>query len=186
MESPKVTRRKLLEYWWVLPVAGTFGAFGGMFWYASNVTFGKRQPKALHFKAGEIKFVADASDLKNDFDSLEFTYSGVPCVLMQLPESTAASVSLEGRHYAAYSRICTHLGCPVQPLRDKEATALTFNYRIKHPMLGCHCHYSIFDPLEEGKSVFGKALLPLPRVKLSLKERQIFASGLEPAPGSGG
>lgn len=184
--TEKVTRRKLLEYWWVLPVTGTFGAFGGMFWYASRVTFGKKHPGPPAFKAGEVKFIAETASLKEDFATAEFTYSGVPCLLMRIPQSTLGSIEAGGVHYAAFSRICTHLGCPVQPLRDKEATALTFNYRMDHPMLGCHCHYSIFDPLKDGQSVFGKALHPLPRVQLSLKGNRIFASGLEPAPPVGG
>ncbi|GGJ34217.1 Rieske 2Fe-2S domain-containing protein [Deinococcus roseus] len=186
MSKAPINRRKLLEYWWVLPVTGTFGAFGGMFWYASRVTFGKKQVAAPNFKAGAVTLVAETTQLKKDFDSLDFTYAGVPCVLLRLPNPTQSSVTLDGLHYAAFSRVCTHLGCSVQPLRDPEAAALTFNYRISHPMLGCPCHYSIFDPLQEGQSVFGKALYPLPRLKLSLKGRQIFASGLEPAPGSDG
>ncbi len=86
----------------------------------------------------------------------------------------------------AYSRICTHLGCPVNLVRDPEVLAFAFNYRpppgAQHPQLGCRCHFSVFDPLQAGEAVFGKANAPLPRVRLEVRGTAVWATGIEPAP----
>lgn len=65
----------------------------------------------------------------------------------QVPGDTA-----EG--YVAYSKICTHAGCPV---------AL---YRAKAQQLLCPCHQSLFDVVENGAVVSGPADHPLPRLPL--------------------
>ena len=52
--GPHLSRRQLLERWWVVPVAGTLGAFGYMGWYASQVTFGKREAGEPEFQPGSV------------------------------------------------------------------------------------------------------------------------------------
>ena len=54
----RVTRRALLERWWLLPVAGTVGTFGYMGWYATRVTLGKRTPGEPAFGAAPPQRVA--------------------------------------------------------------------------------------------------------------------------------
>ena len=58
---------------------------------------------------------------------------------------------------------------------------MAYKYRpeFEHPVLGCACHFSAFDPEMAGKSVSGPALLPLPRVQLLVQNSEIFAVGLE-------
>ena len=56
--NPNLSRRRLLERWWVVPVAGTLGAFGYMGWYASRVTLGKREAGEPEFEAGDAVRVA--------------------------------------------------------------------------------------------------------------------------------
>lgn len=186
----RVTRRSLLEHWWVVPVAGTVGAFGYMGWYASNVTFNKRRPGRTAFRAVAAQRVAALADLKEDWAEVEFTYDGRPCTLLRVPRATPGGlvVPAEGGEVplAAFSRMCTHLSCPVNLIRDQEVMAFAFNYRPppadRHPQLGCRCHYSIFDPLKGGEAVFGKATLPLPRVQLEVRGGDVYATGIEPAP----
>ncbi|MFC6659020.1 hypothetical protein [Deinococcus multiflagellatus] len=43
MKARRLTRRAVLERWWVLPVAGTAGAFGYMGFYATRVLRGKNE-----------------------------------------------------------------------------------------------------------------------------------------------
>jgi ubiquinol-cytochrome c reductase iron-sulfur subunit len=58
--------------------------------------------------------------------------------------------------YVAYSKICTHAGCPV---------AL---YREGPQQLMCPCHQSTFNVLDGGSVVFGPAARPLPQLPLAL------------------
>jgi len=182
----RVTRRALLERWWLLPVAGTVGTFGYMGWYATRVTLGKRTPGEPAFGAAPPQRVATLADLGTDWAEVTFTYAGRPCTLLRLPAATRGSLAVPGGHLAGFSRVCTHLGCNVNLVRDAEVLAFAFNYRApagqEHPQLGCRCHYSVFDPLKAGEAVFGKALAPLPRVRLERRGADVWATGIEPAP----
>ncbi|AKU17150.1 ubiquinol-cytochrome c reductase iron-sulfur subunit [Luteipulveratus mongoliensis] len=56
----------------------------------------------------------------------------------------------------AYSKICTHVGCPVG-LYEQQT----------HHLL-CPCHQSTFDMTEDCKVIFGPAKRPLPQLKISV------------------
>jgi len=58
--------------------------------------------------------------------------------------------------YVAYSRVCTHAGCPVAQYED-EAQVLV-----------CPCHQSTFDVLDGAKPVAGPAGRPLPQLPLAI------------------
>ena len=58
----------------------------------------------------------------------------------------------------AYSKICTHVGCPVAPLRADHA-----------PLL-CPCHQSTFDVADGGKVVFGPAARTLPQLAITVDD----------------
>lgn len=181
-----LSRRALLERWWVLPVAGTVGAFGYMGWYGSRVLLGKQRAGTPEFVAGTPQRIAAISELERDWAEVTFTYDKRPCTVLRIPRAVLGGLSVGEQHYAAYSRICTHLGCTVNLVRDTEVLAFAFNYRpppeADHPQLGCRCHYSVFDPLQAGEAVFGKANGPLPRVRLERRGDDLYAVGIEPAP----
>lgn len=185
------TRRALLEKWWLLPVAATAGAFGYMGWYATRVTLGKRGAGPPDFQPAVAQRIAPLTDLQTVWADVNFSYAGRPCTLLRVPQAVAGGLALPGGgHAVAYSRVCTHLGCTVNLVRDPEVLAFAFNYRpppdAPHPQLGCRCHYSVFDPLQAGAAVFGKANGPLPRVRLEIRKRVVWATGIEPAPALGG
>ena len=54
----------------------------------------------------------------------------------------------------AYSKICTHVGCPI-----------SLNERTTHHLL-CPCHQSTFDLADAGNVIFGPAGRPLPQLQL--------------------
>lgn len=56
----------------------------------------------------------------------------------------------------AYSKICTHVGCPVA----------LYEQHTHH--LLCPCHQSTFDITDDCKVVFGPASRPLPQLKISV------------------
>jgi ubiquinol-cytochrome c reductase iron-sulfur subunit len=59
--------------------------------------------------------------------------------------------------YIAYSKVCTHAGCPVG-LFSAESNQLL-----------CPCHQSTFDVLNGAKPVFGPAAGPLPQLPLAIQ-----------------
>jgi ubiquinol-cytochrome c reductase iron-sulfur subunit len=58
----------------------------------------------------------------------------------------------------AYSKICTHVGCPI-----------SLNERTTHHLL-CPCHQSTFDLADSGKVVFGPAGRPLPQLPIAVDD----------------
>ncbi|ULH16711.1 ubiquinol-cytochrome c reductase iron-sulfur subunit [Deinococcus sp. KNUC1210] len=185
-----MNRRTLLEKWWLLPVGATVATFGYLGLYAARVTR-KSVPGAPQFGAAAAVRIANLKQVGTQWADVPFSYGGRPCVLLRIPAATRGSLEVGGQHYAAFSRICTHLGCTVNVVRDTEVLAFSFNYRDpdprqQHPMLGCPCHFSVFDPLKSGEAVFGKAHLPLPRVRLEQRGNELWATGIEAAPQIGG
>jgi len=87
--------------------------------------------------------------------------------LIRLPEDLANGT----RGYVAYSRLCTHAGCPV---------AL---YRAAAKELLCPCHQSVFDVVGDGAVVSGPADHPLPRLPIAVAaDGTLVATGDFPGP----
>jgi ubiquinol-cytochrome c reductase iron-sulfur subunit len=92
----------------------------------------------------------------------------VPPELLRLDPSRAGWAP-EG--YVAYSKICTHAGCPVGL------------YRATERKLICPCHQSTFDVLTGATPVFGPAARPLPQLPIQLQPDGTFvATGDYPEP----
>ena len=67
--------------------------------------------------------------------------------------------------FIAYSRICTHAGCPVglyEPLTEQ---------------LFCPCHQSLFDAAEGARPIAGPATRPLPQLPLKVDEDGFITAG---------
>jgi ubiquinol-cytochrome c reductase iron-sulfur subunit len=70
-----------------------------------------------------------------------------------------------------YSKICTHVGCPVGL------------YQPSEHVLFCPCHQSVFDVLEGARPIAGPAARPLPQLPLSVDEEgYLVAQGDFPEP----
>lgn len=88
-------------------------------------------------------------------------------LLIRLP--AASQVGVGG--YVAFSKICTHAGCPV---------AL---YRARAKQLLCPCHQSVFDVLHGGRVVSGPADHALPELPLEIGDDGfVRAAGDFPVP----
>ncbi|GAB2860371.1 Rieske 2Fe-2S domain-containing protein [Actinocorallia aurea] len=71
----------------------------------------------------------------------------------------------------AYSKICTHVGCPA-----------ALYEQTTHRIL-CPCHQSTFDATDGAKVVFGPAARPLPQLPLAVDdEGYLIATGDYPEP----
>lgn len=90
-------------------------------------------------EVGEGEAIAEASGVKPG-SAVAFTDAGTG--------EQAVLLRLEGGEFAAYSAICTHLGCVVA-------------YDGAEGTLECPCHGSIFDPENRAEVVEGPASKPL-------------------------
>ncbi|MGH9164043.1 MAG: ubiquinol-cytochrome c reductase iron-sulfur subunit, partial [Acidimicrobiales bacterium] len=60
--------------------------------------------------------------------------------------------------HVAYSKVCTHAGCPVGL------------YQVERQQLLCPCHQSLFDVLDGARPVFGPATRSLPQLPLAVDD----------------
>jgi len=66
----------------------------------------------------------------------------------------------------AYSKICTHVGCPVGL------------YQADSALLLCPCHQSTFEVLDGARPIFGPAARPLPQLPLAVNDDgELIATG---------
>jgi len=99
-----------------------------------------------------------------------------PVMLIRLRTDTsrtwkAGQEDLHYGDYVAYSKICTHLGCP------------TSLYESQTNRILCPCHQSQFLAIEYGKPVFGPAARPLPQLPITVNDEGYFvATGDFPEP----
>ena len=83
----------------------------------------------------------------------------VPPGLLRLPRGRRAWAP-DG--LVAYSKVCTHAGCPVGL------------YQARTFQLLCPCHQSAFDVLDGARPVFGPAAWPLPQLPLRVDDQGVL------------
>ena len=64
--------------------------------------------------------------------------------------------------YYAFSKVCTHLGCPASLYEDQTNRLL------------CPCHQSQFQANEYARPIFGPATRALPQLPIAVDERGFF------------
>ena len=77
-------------------------------------------------------------------------------------DPTAAEWAPDG--YVAYSKICTHAGCPVGLYRASQHTLI------------CPCHQSEFDVLRGAQPISGPAARPLPQLPIARRADGTFVA----------
>lgn len=99
-----------------------------------------------------------------------------PVMLIRLRPGTPV-IKRQGREtlnygdYFAYSKVCTHLGCP------------TSLYESQTNRILCPCHQSQFIATEYAKPVFGPAARPLPQLPITVNaDGYLIATGDFPDP----
>ncbi|MER5180906.1 Rieske 2Fe-2S domain-containing protein [Streptomyces sp. NPDC002896] len=76
------------------------------------------------------------------------------------PDNIKSKQTLEWSHQGilAYSKICTHVGCPIS----------LYEQQTHHVL--CPCHQSTFDLSDGGQVIFGPAGHPLPQLRIGVND----------------
>jgi quinol---cytochrome c reductase iron-sulfur subunit len=126
------------------------------------------RPEDLDAGAMETVFPFREADRDNE----EALHAGLrrsdsPVMLIRLrPGSpTVQRAGFENFNYGdywAFSKVCTHLGCPTSLFEQRTNRIL------------CPCHQSQFDATHYGKPIFGPATRPLPQLPLDVDDEGYF------------
>ncbi|WP_188943982.1 cytochrome bc1 complex Rieske iron-sulfur subunit [Nakamurella endophytica] len=92
-----------------------------------------------------------------------------PVMLFRLRPNTPVRIrdgqdGFEYGDFYAYSKICTHVGCPVSLYEQQTGRVL------------CPCHQSQFDIFDGARPVFGPAARPLPQLPIGLDDEGYFVA----------
>jgi arsenite oxidase small subunit len=181
-QNSAVTRRKLLEYWWLAPISAAGGFFVWFGIRSYRILLGKPAPTAQpNFKTGARVAVGTLEEFPEFWNAKVFQYGSGSAILIRVKGAQPGGLTIRGSNFIALSRRCTHLGCNCEYIKNPEIASMAYKYRpeFNHPVLGCACHFSAFDPELAGKSVSGPALEPLLRLQLEVNGKQLFAVGTE-------
>jgi ubiquinol-cytochrome c reductase iron-sulfur subunit len=120
-------------------------------------------PSGVPIKASDVTlgsaFHVIPEGLNQTSDPLEQKAKAAVLLMRLQPEDLHVSPSRKTWNYegiVAYSKICTHVGCPVA-LYEQQT----------HHLL-CPCHQSQFDITHEAKVIFGPARRPLPQLPITI------------------
>jgi ubiquinol-cytochrome c reductase iron-sulfur subunit len=117
----------------------------------------------LPVRLGDLAVGAIKTVMPEGFDKLSVEATNLdPTMLIRLrPEEirSAKERSWGYQGYVAYSKICSHAGCPISLYEQQ-----THN-------LFCPCHQSTFKMTEDAKVIFGPAARPLPQLRIGVDDQ---------------
>ena len=124
-----------------------------------------RDPSGTPIKASDVTygsaFHVIPEGLNDEEDRLEQKAKAAVLVMRLRPEDLIETEEKKSWSYqgiVAYSKICTHVGCPVA-LYEQQT----------HNLL-CPCHQSQFDVSDQAKVIFGPASRPLPQLPIAIDD----------------
>jgi len=114
--------------------------------------------------------VIDQRALAEPWAAVEFSFElegeRVPGIVVRLPDD----------HWYASSLICPHAKCVARYFRDVAMAQDTFDVAAKNPVIGCPCHFSVFDVANGGKVISGPAPNPPQQFTVEVRAGKVFVS----------
>jgi ubiquinol-cytochrome c reductase iron-sulfur subunit len=110
---------------------------------------------------GSLTF-AKPEGLSDDDEDFQNVIAKAALMIVRLnPQDIKDKRELEWSHQGivAYSKICTHVGCPIS----------LYEQQTHHVL--CPCHQSTFDLSDGGRVIFGPAGHALPQLRISVNEQ---------------
>jgi rieske iron-sulfur protein len=175
-EKPGITRRRFTLGMLIASGAGALGSLlallkvlvpekkagyvatvqpGDKLVYANGANIGTPL-RASSFKVGDAVLAFPAGKSSNPANLVQ---------LIRLDEKQfkpPTRLDLTDQGFVAYSAICTHLGCTVSWVENKQTRSASFTE--------CFCHNSIFDPARGAKVLSGPAPIPLAQIGVKVAE----------------
>ncbi|MDZ4835958.1 MAG: ubiquinol-cytochrome c reductase iron-sulfur subunit [Candidatus Melainabacteria bacterium] len=169
-----VKRRTILKTVAAVPLALTFGLLASPF-----LRFLRPTLKPLDVLGHSDQPIAEPpiptftdKDFPDEWTCIPFTfnqkYIEYNPELAEVRTIPGFIVKLPNGDVVAYSRICPHLGCVFNFVKDPEECAKGYNFKPAGPVFACPCHLSVYDIAQAGKVVSGPA--PRPPRRFSLKQ----------------
>jgi len=114
--------------------------------------------------------VVDLTSVAKTWDAAEFTFQldgeALPGILIKLADE---------RWYAS-SLICPHAKCTARYFNDVNVARDTFDVDVNNPVLGCPCHFSVFDVADGGKVIHGPAPNPPLQLAAAARDGKVIVS----------
>ena len=101
-------------------------------------------PRAAAAEESKVE-VADQKTLAEPWAAVEFTF--------ELEGERVPVIKLPGEQWYASSLICPHAKCVTRYFSDVTVARDTFDVAAKNPVLGCPCHFSVFDVANGGEVI---------------------------------
>jgi Rieske Fe-S protein len=187
------TRRTVLKTAAAIPLAATFGLL-----VSPLLRFLRPTLKPLDVIGPSDQPIAEQplptytdKDFPDDWTCLPFMFR--QSYLEYNPEAKETRlipgyiVKIPGGDIVAYSRICPHLGCIFNFVKDPAECAKGYNFdprtldaeKIGRPVFACPCHLSVYDIENGGKVVSGPAPRPPRKFEVKREGDQIKVTSLE-------
>lgn len=214
-QDPQLNRRRFLRFAAGLPLAAGLVAFAApllRFLKPNMDPFELLKPTLEDQPVGEPVVAATLSDIPKPWDFKYFVYTqkypqytpdgfktaAVPGVVIRLPNkiplpwdwvpATGEKPQFSESEIIVFSRICPHLGCIYNFVRDwQEITAGYGGYvppkDRQHALMGCPCHLSIYDPADPrqpGRVLSGPAPRPPRTFFYQINDEKILVRRVEP------
>jgi len=120
------------------------------------------------YKLGDLDIGSIATVMPEGFGDINDA-ALAPTILIRFGPGqiqSAKELKWSSDDHVAYSKVCTHAGCPI-----------SLYERDTHHLL-CPCHQSTFDMSRDAKVIFGPAARPLPQLQIYVDAQGYFrASG---------
>ena len=109
---------------------------------------------------GSLTFAKPEGLEEHDHDFQNEIAKAALMIIRLEPDSIKDKRELEWSHegIVAYSKICTHVGCPISLYEQQTHHAL------------CPCHQSTFDLADGARVIFGPAGHPLPQLRIGVND----------------
>jgi ubiquinol-cytochrome c reductase iron-sulfur subunit len=120
----------------------------------------------LPVKLGDLEIGGVKTVMPEGFTDVD-DFALAPTMLIRFGPGQILSekeIKLGAENHVAYSKICTHAGCPIS-LYEQQT----------HNLL-CPCHQSTFDMARDAKVIFGPAARPLPQLGISVDPEGYFVA----------
>jgi arsenite oxidase small subunit len=114
--------------------------------------------------------VVDQVALAQPWSAVEFSF------VLDGQQQPGIVIRLPGDRWYASSLICPHAKCTVRYFSDVVAAQDTFDVDAKNPVLGCPCHFSVFDVADGGKVIHGPASYPPLQLRVAVRDGKVFIS----------